>query len=161
MARSSPEPILRTLGRREVHGDALHRPGAPAREQRGTHAAARLAAGASGDPTTVKRRQPGAAVDLDGDGVAVDAEQGGGRDDAEHGALPGSSDRREGRPAPAPRRSGDRRQRRSGSGRGSIRRYWRDGPQPVPPAPPSAADYLMVAGAVVVCVVLVAWAFLG
>ena len=59
----------------------------PARHQGGAYAARRFTAGGVGQADDGERRQPGADVDLDGDGVAVDAEDGGGGDEAEHEPL--------------------------------------------------------------------------
>ena len=77
MARSSPDPTLRTVGGARFtvtrcigHVQPLERSAARTRPLASRQAA-------SGDPTTVKDGSPLLDVHLDRDGVAVDAEQGG------------------------------------------------------------------------------------
>ena len=78
-------------GWRQVDRDPSVGPVLPAREERGAHAVARLAAGGVGQTDDGEGRESAAEVDLDGDGVAVDAEQRRGGDEAEHGTLLGGA----------------------------------------------------------------------
>jgi hypothetical protein len=105
--------------------------------------------------------------------VAVDAEQAGGGDEAEHGPLlwlvprDGAGGRCGGRRRRPSRRCGEDRQRGATPGRADLGgvagccNAGRVGLNPFRQQRRSPADYLMVAMAVLVCVALVLWAFLG